>query len=99
VLLNGTALPAASVVSVTGTQIVFTAPAHAAGSVTVTVKVSGTPLPGSVTYRYGSVAPDPGVKPSGGTGGSPNHMPGARPQGATGQTGGTKPNSLPAQRP
>ena len=40
VLLDGVALPAASVVSVTGTQIVFVAPAHAAGNVAVTVKVN-----------------------------------------------------------
>src|SRR5258708_39654160 len=65
VLMDGVALPGAGIVSVTGTQIVFTAPAHAAGSVTVTVAVNGMPLGGGATYTYGVVKALPGAGPSG----------------------------------
>jgi hypothetical protein len=96
VFLDGSALPAASIESVTDTRIVYIAPAHAAGSVTVTVQVSGTALAGSATYTYGTVAPLPGAKGSGGTGGSPPALPAARPLGTS---GGTAPNPLPSPRP
>ena len=96
VLLNGVALPAGSIVRVTGTQIVYVAPAHAAGNVTVTVKVSGTPLAGSVAYTYGTTTPLPGTEPTGGIAGSPSPLPGSRPAGTT---GGSAPNPLPAARP
>jgi hypothetical protein len=79
VLLDGVALPAANITSVTGTQIVYVAPAHAAGSVVVTVKVSGATLAGSATYTYGVVNGLPPPRPSGGTGGSPNPLPSSRP--------------------
>ena len=99
VLLDGTAIPTANITSVTGTQIVYTAPAHAAGNVSVTVTVGGTTLAGSATYTYGVVNALPGGKPTGGTPGSPNPLPGSRPTVPTGPTSGTAPNSLPAARP
>ena len=102
VLLDGSTLPATSLVSVSGTEIVYVAPAHAAGNVAVTVKVNGTLLAGSGTYTYGSVSPQPGTKPPGGTGGSPTVLPGSRPTGTTGQIDAPNPmapSPLPLARP
>lgn len=96
VLVDGAAIPAASIVSVTGTQIVFVAPAHAAGNVAVTVKVSGAVLAGSATYTYGVVNALPPSQPPGPAGGAPDPLPGVRP---AGPTRGTTPNPLPASRP
>src|SRR5262249_35808671 len=96
VLVDGTAIPAAHLSSVTGTQIVFTAPAHAAGSVSVGVKVNGTALAGSPTYTYGAVNPLPGAQPTGGTVGAPSAVPGARPSASS---DGTAPTPLPPARP
>jgi hypothetical protein len=97
VLLDGTALPAANLVSATSTQIVYMAPAHGAGSVTMTVTANGAPLVGSVTYQYGSVSPLPPPKTTGTTDGqAPNALPGPRPAGTT---GGPAPNPLPLSRP
>jgi hypothetical protein len=96
VFLDGSALPAASIESVTSTQIVYLAPAHAAGSVTVTVQVNGTTLAGSAMYTYGTVNPLPGAKALGGVPGTQAPLPTAR---ATGTSGGTAPNPLPTPRP
>lgn len=95
VLLDGVALPAASVTSVTGTTITYTAPVHVAANVTVTVKVSGATLSGSVTYTYGEAVTLPGSKPTGGPNGSPVALPGSRPQGNP----SGNPNPVPAPRP
>jgi hypothetical protein len=69
VLLDETAIPAANITSVTGTQIIYVTPAHAVGSVVVTVTVSGTALEGRGTYTYAAVNPLPGPKPPGGDAG------------------------------
>jgi len=95
VLFDGEALPGESIVSVTATQIVFTAPEHAVGSVSVTVSVNGTAVAGSVRYMYARVAPQPGTKPGAGSGGAPSAVPGARP---AGPSGGTAPDALPSSR-
>jgi hypothetical protein len=95
VLFDGEALPAGSIVSVTATQIVFTALAHEVRSVSVTVSVNGTALAGSVTYMYAKVAPQPGTKPGARSVGAPSAVPGARP---AGPSGGTTPDSLPPSR-
>jgi len=68
VLVNGVALPGASVLSVAARSIRFTAPAHGSGAVTITVRVAGTLASGSMTYTYGPVisqppAPHPVVAP------------------------------------
>jgi hypothetical protein len=96
VLIDGTAIPAASLTSVAGTRIVFVAPAHAAGNVTVTVKVGGTTLAGSVTYTYGAMTPLPGAKPPAPVGGPADPLPVARP---AGPAGGSAPSPLPVSRP
>ncbi len=93
VLIDGVALPTTSVTSVIGTQIVYIAPAHAAGSVVVTVTVDGTTLAGSATYTY-YIVELPGGRATGGTGGSPAEVPGSRP---TGTTGGTAPITTPSR--
>jgi hypothetical protein len=95
VLLDGVAVPAANIVSVTSTQIGYVAPAHAAGNVTVTVTVNGTVLAGSGTYTYGAVSTLPGSKPPGPAGGPPSALPAVRPAGARGGV----PNPLPPSRP
>ena len=84
VLLGGVALPGASIVSVTSTQVIYVAPAHAAGNVTVRVTGSGTPLTGSATYTYMAVNPLPGAQPPVPDGGAPSALPGSRPAATTG---------------
>lgn len=96
VRVDGTAIPAASIVSVTDTQIVYIAPAHAAGNATVTVVAGGTTAPGSATYTYDTVNSVPSVPSGGSTGNSsPNPVPGGRPSGAP----SGNPNPIPGSRP
>jgi hypothetical protein len=96
VLLDGVAIPAANIVSVSGTQVVYTAPAHSAGVVLVTVKVNGAALAGSVAYQYGTVSTLPGIKSSGGSLGNPSAQPVNRPTGPM-QPGSPQP--VPGSRP
>ncbi len=96
VLVDGTPLPAASIVSATPAQFVFIAPAHAAGAATVTATANGSPMSGSATYTYGTVTTLPGGHPQGGIPGSGNTLPAARPSGTT---PATNPASLPSPRP
>jgi hypothetical protein len=95
VLLNGAAIPAANVTSVTPTTVTYQAPAHGVGTVTVTVTVSGTAGLGSVSYQYAVINAPPSAKPSGGTSGSsPVSLPGSRPVGSSQGV----PSSLPPSR-
>ncbi len=97
ILLDGVALPATNVTSVTGTQIVYVAPAHAAGSVTVSVKVNGTELAASATYTYGMTTPQPSSHPAGPPSGTiPNPQPSSHP---TGPPSGAIPNPQPVPHP
>lgn len=59
VLVNGVALPGASVLSVAARSIRFTAPAHGNGTVTITVRVAVTVASGSMTYTYGPIYSQP----------------------------------------
>jgi len=59
VLVDGVALPGASVLSVAARSIRFTAPAHRNGTITITVRVAGALASGSMTYTYGPVYPRP----------------------------------------
>jgi hypothetical protein len=96
VLINGVAIPAANITSVTATTITFTAPPHAAGAATVAARVSGATSP-SLTYQYGTVATTPATKPPGMTSGSPNPLPPVQPQPAGPASGSPRP--LPGPRP
>jgi hypothetical protein len=98
VLVGGTAIPAGSIVSVTDTQIVYLAPAHAAGTAGVGVKVGGVAAAASVNYTFGTVTALPSPEPPGASGGSPGPQPGARPAGSA-SGGSGSPGSLPAPRP
>ena len=95
VLVDDAPIPAASIISLTGTQIVYLAPAHNAGNATVTVKIGGVAASGSVTYTYGTVNPLPGTQPTGGGGGNPNPLPGPRPN----PPPSGSPSPLPGPRP
>ena len=95
VLVDGTAIPAGSIVSVADRQIVYTAPVHIPGTATVTVTVGGVAASGSETYTYGTANPLPGGQPPGGSGGNPNPLPGTRP----GPAPSGNPNPLPGSRP
>ena len=75
-------------------MITFTAPAHAAGTVTITVRVSGAPSAG-LSYQYGTVTTVPGTKPSNPLPGSPSPHPPTQPPG----TQGGSPSPLPNPRP
>jgi hypothetical protein len=95
VLIDGVALPAGQVTSVGARSITFIAPAHAAGTVTITVRAGGTLVSGSVGYQYGAVSALPGARPSGGTPGPipPIPLPPARPAGSPlGQPGPLPPH-------
>ena len=96
--MDGVALPGGSIVSVTGTQIVYVAPAHAAGSVTVTVAVNGTAAGGEcdVHVRAGDESAA-GAEATWRPRRWPTE-PAARGDGRRGRPGGV-PNPLPAPRP
>jgi hypothetical protein len=97
VFLDGTLLAAADI-TVSATQITYRAPAHTAGSITVTAAVGKAAARGSATYQYGVVAPLPQPQPPGTVTAtpSPGALPAARP---TDSPDPTAPNPLPATRP
>jgi len=94
VTIGGVAAP---VGSVTNTQVVVTAPAHAAVSVTVGVTVNGQGTTAVSGYTYGTVSALPNPPPAGGMGGNTNPLPNGRTPGAP--PAGTAPSPLPAPRP
>ena len=97
VLFNGSPLPAGSVTAVSATAIIFIAPTHAAGTVTITVIVLGNTATGSVMYQYGPVAPLPTTQlPGGSPSGTVSPLPPARP---SAPPVGSTPSPLPAPRP
>ncbi len=96
VVLDGVALPATAIRSVTATTITYTAPAHGSGTVTVKVVIGGVTVSGSVTYTYGPEMPVPAPRSGGGTDSHPVALPGSRPGGVI---GGAAPNPAPPPRP
>ena len=95
VFVDGVAVPAAAVMSVTATQLVYIAPAHTAGATTVMVAANGAMSAGQ-TFVYGTANALP--NPQGGSPiGSPPPLPNARPP-AVSAPGGP-PAPLPPSRP
>jgi hypothetical protein len=86
----------AAVTNVTNTQLTVTAPAHAAGDVSVAVTVSGQGVTLPNGYTYGSVNPLPTPQPTGSPVSAANVLPASRPAGAP-QVGNVTP--LPNPRP
>lgn len=97
VLLDGVALPASSITSVSPTTIDFVAPAHASGAVTITVIVGGVTAAGSATYTYGPVAPLPVGQPAPSPVTPANPLPPQRP--VSQPAPGGVPSPLPPSRP
>ena len=97
VLFDGVALPTAAVIAVGDTAVTFIAPPHAAGTVTITVRVGGVTATGSVVYRYGAVTPLPPPAPPASPVASPQPLPAAR--AAAGSGGQPPPTPLPVPRP
>jgi hypothetical protein len=87
----------ARVTSVSPTAITVATPAHAAGTVDVTVTVNGLSATKTGAYTYGTVTPlPPPQQPGSGAGTAPNPLPGTRLPGMSAPGG--SPNSLPPAR-
>jgi hypothetical protein len=87
----------ALVTSVTPMAITVTTPAHAAGTVDVTVTVNGVSATKAGAYTYGTVTPlPPPQQPGSGAGTAPNSLPATRPPGMSAPGG--SPHSLPPAR-
>jgi hypothetical protein len=87
--------------SVTATQVVFTAPAHTAGTVDITITSNGSTVALRGAYTYGTVAPLPTPLPSiSPSPQPPAALPSPRTSGGTSSgTGSGTPAPMPAPRP
>lgn len=97
VLIDGVAIPAVAIIRISPTAITVVAPSHAAGTVTITVRVAGTLAAGTVPYRYGPVTPLPQPLPTAPAASPVAPLPQSRPIGPP--PGGPTAAPLPAPRP